>query len=378
MNKPVHIYAEDVNPDTMEQFTNCAKCDFVVEAALMPDAHLGYVAPVGAVLKTKSFLVPAWVGYDIGCGLTAVKLRGIQKKDIQNTEDIYKAVDKAVPMGLGKKNRYKDISKETNKKYQEILSTFEQKPHDHNIYQFFDGSAVRHLGSLGSGNHFIELGYSGEDIWLVIHSGSRGVGYKVAKKYMKRSAGTEKNYEETNPIHEDSELGKEYKAILDFGLKFAELNREEMVKKTVKAVQKVMDTEITYEEWTNKNHNHALKENGYYIHRKGATPAKQGERGVIPANMRDGSYLVKGKGNKKFLESSSHGAGRVMSRSGAKKNISLDEFKQEMKDVKGTVSEKTLDEAPQAYKDITAVLAAQQESIDVVKHIKPLVNWKGA
>lgn len=376
MEKPVHIYADDVNPDTMKQFTNCAECDFVKEAALMPDAHLGYVAPVGAVLKTKEFLVPAWVGYDIGCGLTAIKLDGVNKKDL-DISAIYDKVKETVPMGLGKKNRYKDVSQETQKKYQKLLNEFEEKPHDHNIYQFFAGSAVRHLGSLGSGNHFIELGYFEDELWVIIHSGSRGVGYKVAKKYMKRSAGTDKEYEETNPIHEESELGKEYKAILEFGLKFAELNREEMAKKTVRAIEAVTGKKIRYKEWTNKNHNHALEEDGYYIHRKGATPAKKGERGVIPANMRDGSYLVIGKGSEKFLESSSHGAGRVMSRSGAKKNIDLEEFKKEMEDVKGTVSERTLDEAPQAYKDITAVLAAQQESIEVVKHIKPIINWKG-
>ena len=377
MNKPIFIHAENVDEKTMNQFTSCASCDFVKAAALMPDAHLGYVAPVGAVLITENYLVPAWVGYDIGCGVLAAKTN-LSVEDIMPYKNaIYSAVESNVPMGLGERNGHNDISDQAKEAYEKILDRFRSGPHNHNIMQFFEDSAIRHIGSLGSGNHFIELSTDTENnVWLVVHSGSRGVGYKVAKKYMERSAKSD-DYEETHPIHDESTLGKEYKNILQFGLQFAELNREEMVRKTAQAISQEIGKEVTWSIWTNKNHNHALEENGQYIHRKGATPAKKGEKGVIPANMKEGSYLVEGKGADTFLQSSSHGAGRIMSRSGAKSNIDIEDFKSTMDGVVGTVSEKTLDEAPQAYKDISRVLELQKESIEVKKHLKPLVNWKG-
>jgi len=134
---------------------------------------------------------------------------------------------------------------------------------------------------------------------------------------------------------------------------------------------------LKYELWINKNHNHAVYEKGYFIHRKGATPAKKGEKGVIPGNMRDGSFLVEGKGNPKFLSSSSHGAGRSISRKKAKEKYSMKEFVESMKGIRGNISERTLDELPMAYKDIFKVMEAQKSSVKVIKHIKPIINWKG-
>ena len=378
LNKPIYDHSLDPQEKTLDQFKQCASCDFVDAAALMPDAHVGYVAPVGAVLKSTEYLVPAWVGYDIGCGVTAAKI-DVDKVTVErNADALYNAVKDNIPMGKGKHNRYQDVSKQAEEAYNRILDTFLRRPYHNNIKAFFEGSAIRHIGSLGSGNHFIEIDYDDEDnAWVVVHSGSRGVGYKVAKRYMERSAGTNKEYEATHPIHEDSDLGEEYRNILDFGLSFASENRLEMVRKVARSLESVLGRTVDWDVWTNKNHNHAVQENGYYVHRKGATPAKEGERGVIPANMRDGSYLVVGKGVEHFLESSSHGAGRTMSRTGAKDTISIDDFKETMRGVVGWVDEQTLDEAPQAYKDINEVLAAQQDSIDVKKHLRPLINWKG-
>ena len=377
-NKPIYDHSLDPQEKTINQFKQCASCDFVDAAALMPDAHVGYVAPVGAVLQSKEYLVPAWVGYDIGCGVTAAKI-DVNKVNIErNADAIYNSVQNNVPMGKGKHNRYQDVSDQAQEAYEHILDRFLRRPHHNNIKAFFEGSAIRHIGSLGSGNHFIEIDYDDEDnAWVVVHSGSRGVGYKVAKRYMERSAGTTKEYEATHPIHKESDLGKEYRNILDFGLSFASENRLEMVRKVARSLESALDRNVDWDVWTNKNHNHAVREDGYYVHRKGATPAKEGERGVIPANMRDGSYLVVGKGDETFLESSSHGAGRTMSRTGAKDTIDIDDFKDEMQGVVGWVDKKTLDEAPQAYKDINDVLAAQQDSIDVKKHLRPLINWKG-
>jgi tRNA-splicing ligase RtcB len=174
-----------------------------------------------------------------------------------------------------------------------------------------------------------------------------------------------------------SQFGKEYLNLLEFGLDYALLNRLEMSYKVIDSLEKILGKKLKTELWVNKNHNHAIYEKGFYIHRKGATPAKKGERGVIPGNMRDGCFLVEGKGNPKFLQSSSHGAGRAMSRGEARKKYNLKDFEESMKGIKGTVSPSTLDEIPMAYKNIFEVMNAQKDSVKIIKYLKPLINWKG-
>ena len=380
MKKEIHNYAIEPDETTLKQFEECTSQEFVSKAALMPDAHAGYVAPIGAVLVTKDYIVPSWVGFDIGCGVIAVELKGkgMARKIRENENKIYSAVKKKIPMGVGEINEQGALTKEGREDFGKLLEKFRKKPHRKEVLQFLEGKAVRHLGSLGAGNHFIELG-SSEDgkAWIVVHSGSRGVGYKVAEFYMKQSAKNDREFEKTFPIHKDSEVGREYLNILDFGLEFALLNRMEMVRKVVSALEEVFGKKVEWELWVNKNHNHAIPEKGFFIHRKGATPAKKGERGVIPGNMRDGSFLVEGLGNTEFLNSSSHGAGRRYSRTKAQETFTMQEFRESMKGIKGTVSEGTLDEAPMAYKSIYDVMEAQKKSVKVVAQIRPMINWKG-
>ena len=373
-------FALNPDKDTLQQFDDCCKKDFVIKGALMPDAHKGYVAPIGAVLVTKDYIVPAWVGYDIGCGVSACEIKGTTLEKIrENEEKIYEEVKKNVPMGLGEIHSTKPpISKETEKEFKKIIEKFKHGPHKKQLLQFLESKAPRHLGTLGHGNHFIEIGYSEDKKpWIIVHSGSRGIGYKVAEFYMKKSAGNEKKFEETFPLHKDSELGKEYLNVLEFGLDFALLNRLEIIKKTIESIEKILGKKIEFELWTNKNHNHAIHEGEFFVHRKGATPAKKGERGVIPGNMKEGSFLVEGLGNTDFLESSSHGAGRIYSRKEAKEKFSMKEFEEKMNGIKGTISEDTLDESPMAYKNIYNVMKAQEQSVKIVKQIKPIINWKG-
>ncbi len=381
--KKIYNYGIDVDYETLEQFKNCYSEKFVVSAALMPDAHLGYAAPIGAVLKTKGFVVPAWVGFDIGCGLIALKISGeeLVEKTKEMENQIYNQVINSVPMGVGSYNRIEKVTEETKKSFREILKKLEGKQHDKNVLDYLKTTAIKHLGTLGGGNHFIELGTdeTGKELWLIVHSGSRGVGHTVAKKYMIKASGSKekKEYERTFPLDANSEIGKEYLNVLEFGLDYALLNRLEMAYKVIKVLREIFQEDLKYEIWVNKNHNHAIYEKGYFIHRKGATPAKKNERGIIPGNMRDGSFLVIGKGNQKFLNSSSHGAGRSISRKKAKEKYTMEQFKKAMKGIRGTVSEKTLDELPMAYKDLFKVMDAQKESVKIVKRIKPLINWKG-
>jgi len=382
MEKKIFNYADDADEQTLNQFKECYYQDFVIAAALMPDAHVGYAAPIGSVLITKNYIVPAWVGFDIGCGLIAIQLKGrnILEKIKSNIDKIHNQVNRDVPMGVGEYNKEKDISKKTKKEFQQLLKKFQQKPHDKQILQFLKSTALKHLGTLGGGNHFIELGTDDKgkkEIWLIVHSGSRGIGHRVAKKYMISAAASRTQYEKTFPLDAKSKLGKEYLNILEFGLEYALLNRMEIAQKTISAIERVLNEKLKTQFWTNKNHNHAVLEQGKFIHRKGATPAKKGEKGIIPGNMRDGTYLVQGKGNPKFLNSSSHGAGRCLSRKVAKKQITIEQFKKAMKGIKGNISEKIIDEAPMAYKDIDKVMDAQKPSVKIIKKIKPLINWKG-
>ena len=381
-SKQINNFALNPDKKALEQFKACYSEPYVVKAALMPDAHVGYVAPIGAVLATKGYVVPSWVGYDIGCGMTAAKLPKNILKDLKEKSSlIYREVKKRIPMGLGEIHKSeKEITTETKKTHKKILSKFKKRPHNNQVLDFLEsGKTIRTLGSLGSGNHFIELDMDSSGFpWIVVHSGSRAVGHWTAKFYMKKSSGKEKGFEETYPLKATSQEGKEYLNLLDFGLEFAKLNRLEMVRQAVLAIEKVLGKKIGYSIWTNKNHNHALKEKNLFIHRKGATPAKRGERGIIPANMKDGSFLVEGKGNRDFISSSSHGAGRALSRRQAKETINPESFEKEMTTagVTGDFSRAFLDEAPDAYKDIYKVLEMQKKSIKVLDHLKPFINWK--
>jgi len=383
-SKKIYNYAIDVDKETIKQFKSCYSKDFVVAAALMPDAHLGYSAPIGSVLKTKKFIVPAWVGFDIGCGMIAIKIKGVGlvSKAREKQNQIYTQIGKNIPMGVGNYNKPSKLTSKTKKEFKILLEKFAKGPYNKNVLNYLKTASLKHLGTLGSGNHFIEIGYDSKkekELWLVIHSGSRGIGHTVAKKYMIKASGSKEKekYEKTFPLNINSDLGQEYFNVLGFGLDYALLNRMEIAYKVIKILEKVFKKKLNYELWVNKNHNHAIYEKGYFIHRKGATPAKKSERGVIPGNMRDGSFLVEGKGNSKFLNSSTHGAGRIISRKGAKEKYTLKQFKEVMKEIKGTVSEKTIDESPMAYKDIFKVMEAQKASVKTIKHIRPLINWKG-
>jgi tRNA-splicing ligase RtcB len=384
MGKKIHNHGIDVDHETLKQFEKCYSENFVSEAALMPDAHLGYAAPIGAVLKTRGFVVPAWVGFDIGCGLVAVRIKGkgLVEKARQNADKIYESVLGRVPMGLGEYGDEKKVTERTKKEFGKLLEEFRKGDCDKDMLNYLKSRAIRHLGTLGSGNHFIELGYddkSGKELWLIIHSGSRGIGHTVAKKYMIRASGSSKKseYERTFPLDVNSRLGREYLNVLNFGLNYALLNRMEMSYKVIGALEDVFRQKVGNELWVNKNHNHAIYERGFFIHRKGATPAGKNERGIIPGNMRDGSFLVVGKGSREFMNSSSHGAGRAMSRSEAKKRYSMGQFEESMRGIRGNISEKTLDELPMAYKDIFKVMDAQKKSVKVLKRIRPIINWKG-
>lgn len=408
MTKKITNFALNPDENTLRQFDSCCSENFVLSASLMPDAHSGYVAPIGSVLVTRDVVVPAWVGYDIGCGMICCKIsaKNIKEKIQNNSNEIFSKVNEKIPMGVGKIGVHGDVSESIRTQFRELLNNFKQKEYSEEIYKFLKTQAEAHIGSLGSGNHFIELGryfeekeiseetqnsqtpssYS-DSLFLVVHSGSRGVGHTIGEYYMKKASGENKAHEKTYSLSVTSRNGKEYLNALDFCLEFALLNRLEIATRVKEVIEEVLNESIEMKLWVNKNHNHALeiekgdlgmgeRESQLFIHRKGATPAQKGERGVIPANMRDGSFLVEGLGNKDFLYSSSHGAGRIMSRREAKRKVTIDDFENSMTGIVGNTDESIIDEAPDAYKNIYDVMEQQKTSVKILAQIKPLINWK--
>lgn len=376
MNKPIKIYAEYVEGKALNQFYSAMKQDFAVKGALMPDTHTGYSLPIGAAIATDGVVLPSWVGYDIGCGMCALPLN-VPKEEVQkHSKAIFDQIYRDIPVGFNINEKIErpectkldvqDLSKESR----EIAGK-----------KNFMGA----LGSLGGGNHFIEIGADETDrVWAIIHSGSRGVGHGIAQHYMKLASPNGRASEGHFGFRTDSDLGQAYINDLNWVLQFALDNRQEMIYRVAWAITHQLDLGlrevVKLIDWRlliNRNHNHAVERDGLWIHRKGATHAEKDMMGVIPGNMRDGSFIVRGKGNPDSLYSSSHGAGRVLGRKVAKETLKLEDFEQSMQGITARVGEKTLDESPDAYKDIFEVMRQQSDLVDVVAHVRPIINIKG-
>ncbi len=366
--KPTKIYAEHLEEGVMDQFNSAMECDFAVQGALMPDAHLGYSLPIGAVVATENVVVPAWVGYDIGCGMCAIPTTFPAKDIEKHSKEIFDRIYDLVPVGFKHHPEDQEWSM-VNDCTEEMLEIYAQ-------------GCPRQLGTLGGGNHFIEIGVSDDGItFIIVHCGSRGIGHKTATHYMKAASmlhtGIPKAKEGHYGFDVDSEEGGNYLTDLNFCLDFALDNRRRIVHQVGEAIAEFCDGGLLWEMLINRNHNHAEFHDGLWIHRKGATHAEEGMMGVIPGNMLDGSFIVAGKGNPEALWSSSHGAGRIMGRKQAKKELDLDEFHEIMHGIEAKVDKHTLDESPLAYKDIHGVMELQTDLVEVIHHIKPLINVKG-
>lgn len=362
--KDVKIFAELLEPEALMQFESAMEQPFSLKGALMPDAHTGYSLPIGAVIGTDGVVLPAWVGYDIGCGMCALPTTFSKDSVIENSENIFRSLYRSIPVGYNH-NRNDSVWKEIPESTSVGKSIFEK-------------NGLRQLSSLGGGNHFIEIGYDESDtIWIIIHSGSRGVGHAIASHYMKLASGDGKAREGHFGFSVNSREGKDYITDLNFCLSFALENRKQMIERVEREISYYCEGSGIWSDLINRNHNHAEEKDGIWIHRKGATHAESGMMGVIPGNMRDGSFIVEGKGNHDSLSSSSHGAGRVLGRKEAHRSLSLEDFRETMSGVKAKVDNSTLDESPFAYKNIFDVMDQQRDLVDVKHHIRPLINIKG-
>lgn len=364
------IPEEDIDPKALNQFHEAMAEDCIVQGALMPDVHLGYGLPIGGVVASEGFIFPCFVGYDIGCGVAGIKLP-IKKGDIEaHTQAIYDEIIRTVPIG------FKHNEKNSKWDYSDIPRT-----------EIMDGifhekGGLKQLASMGSSNHFQEVGYDEKDsVWLSVHSGSRGIGHALATHYMK-IAGGGKAREGCYSLDVESQEGKDYIEDLNFCLEFALENRKQIIQRMITAVEKTLSAKFkpfnlsNEDVFINRNHNHAELKDDLWIHRKGATHAEKGMKGIIPGNRRDGLFVVEGLGNPDSLYSSSHGAGRIKGRKQARQDLNLDDYKKTMIGIVGEVSEATLEEAPEAYKNIFDVMEMQKDLVTVKHHVKPLINVK--
>ena len=376
---PIKLWLEDQRwwyDGALDQAKNLANLPFAYKwIAIMPDSHVGYGMPIGAVMATNDVIVPNAVGVDIGCGMVAVKtnVRDIARFEM---EAWLRNCREVIPVGFN----HQDES--------QYWEGFHRAP-DIPIIQDELCSAQGQLGTLGGGNHFIEL-QQDEDgyIWIMIHSGSRNFGFKTAKFYHEAAKEMCQKWQSDIPTPDLSFLpmgdgiGQEYFVAMNYALEFAEANRQLMMERAKLALTDLLGSEVTYEEYANIHHNYAQLEhhfgNNVLVHRKGATKASSNTIGIIPGSMGTSSYIVKGLGNPDSFESCSHGAGRMMGRAQAKRNLSLEDEQAKMANiVGGPRNASELDEAPGAYKDIDVVMENQSDLVEILVKLTPIANMKG-
>lgn len=376
---PIKIWAGYVEEGAMEQAKNLANLPFAHKhISLMPDCHQGYGMPIGGVMATRDVVVPNAVGVDIGCGMASAKTDiPLDEVDSDKLKKAMSLIRERVPVGF---------NHHSEKQEHDFFNGFcpDIKPLRDNIQ-----SAQYQIGTLGGGNHFMEIQTDGEVLWLMIHSGSRNFGYKIAKYYHEVAKELCESWYSDIPTPDlsflpvDSDEGADYMVCMDYALFFAKASRKRMMWEMMDSLAEVFPV-CGFDEIKDVHHNYARWENhfgkNYIIHRKGATSARDGEFGIIPGSQGTSSYIVKGKGNKDSFTSCSHGAGRCMSRTKARKTLSLDGERDRM-DEKGIIhsirNEKDLDEAASAYKDIDVVMENQKDLVDVVVELTPLAVIKG-
>jgi tRNA-splicing ligase RtcB (3'-phosphate/5'-hydroxy nucleic acid ligase) len=374
---PVKMWLENIEDGALEQLNNLSMLPFAFShIAVMPDCHQGYGMPIGGVLATKGVVIPNAVGVDIGCGMCAVKT-SLNSIDTETLKEIMGLIRKSIPLGFNHQEEKQDEALMPKLGNQLICGR---------QYE----SALKQIGTLGGGNHFIEI-QKGSDgyIWVMIHSGSRNLGKQVADHYNKVAEDINEKYYSIVPkayelafLPSDTKECSEYMDEMNYCVDFALANRKLMMSRIMSAFNQSSGAEQL--EFINIAHNYARYENHFgenvIVHRKGATSARYGEIGIIPGSQGTSSYIVRGKGNKDSFESCSHGAGRKMGRKQAERTLVFEDEQKLLND-RGIVHsiryKSDLDEATGAYKSIDEVMSNQKDLVDIVVKLEPLGGIKG-
>jgi tRNA-splicing ligase RtcB len=384
ISKRLMNWASILEDGTREQAERTAAMPFVFpHVALMPDAHLGRGATIGSVIPTLGAIMPAAVGVDIGCGMIAVRTQfTAQEVRSRDLAALREAIERAVPLAAGNYNTA-SYSAETDAR----VAALEQRDGADSAERIAPNWRLQ-LGTLGSGNHFIEVSLDEQDrIWLFLHSGSRGVGNKLATKHIKiaRALATKWWIKLPDPdlayLVEGTGEFWDYIRDLRWAQHFALLNREEMMHRVIDCFAAWIGRDVELAESVNCHHNYTAQEKHFgkdvWLSRKGAIDASEGTPGLIPGSMGTRSYVVVGKGNRLALNSSPHGAGREYSRSRARKEFTRSQLDAAMEGIEWRHSDAFLDEIPGAYKPIDVVMRDAADLVEVRHELRQLVNVKG-
>lgn len=376
-------WASILDDQTRLQTLAISRMPFIFpHVAQMPDAHFGKGASVGSVIPTRGAIMPAAVGVDIGCGMIAHQTQfTITDLTGMDLSELRIAIEAAIPSSMG---RYNSIIGTHARQYIEILEKTRGAGQAYDITPLWPTQ----LGSLGSGNHFIEVTADEEGrIWLFLHSGSRGVGNKLAMKHIKvaQEQCERHNVKLESPdlafLQEGTDEFDSYIEALNWAQQFALFNREEMMYRLTREFETFMGQRVKVSEQVNCHHNYTEKEWHFgelvWLSRKGAIDASLGQPGLIPGSMGAASYVVEGKGNLEALNSAPHGAGRLHSRGSAKRTFTLGQLRKEMKGIEWRESEAFLDEAPGAYKPIDQIMKDAEDLVTIKHEFHQLVNVKG-
>lgn len=378
-------WASILEDNTKAQVQMTSEMPFIFpHVALMPDAHLGKGCAVGAVLPTLGAIMPAAVGVDIGCGMIAVRTQFVATDLPADRKPLREAIEAAVPLSKGNYNTVlmdSALSRVNDLERRAINANFDPATYAPNWHL--------QLGTLGSGNHFIEVSLDEEDrVWLFLHSGSRGVGNKIAVHHIKVAQAQCKKWWIDLPdpdlayLVEGTDEFWAYIRELRWAQHFALLNREEMMDRVIVCFMAWMGGSAVIEsERVNCHHNYTMQEKHFgkdvWLSRKGAIDAGKGVLGLIPGSMGTRSYVVEGKGNRLALNSSPHGAGREYGRKHAQRTFTYDQLVKSMEGIEWSGSEEFLDEIPAAYKDIDVVMKDADDLVEVRHTLRQIINVKG-
>ena len=377
---------EQIEESALQQIRNLARMPFIHKhVAVMPDCHYGLGATVGSCIPTLRAIIPAAVGVDIGCGMIAVKTPLTRADLPEDLSDIRKAVEEQIPLSAGRYNR---SVKKTAKLRVEQMEAQAAELDRLDFYNKVDRNWRKQMGSLGSGNHFIEIVLDETDsVWAFLHSGSRGVGNRLADHHIKIAKTLMEKWYIDLPdadlayLVEDTQEFDDYMTDLGWAQDFARLNRDEMMERILRILRHRFGE---FEELgrIQCHHNFTQREHHFgrniLVSRKGAIQAKEGQLGLIPGSMGTASYVVRGKGNAAAFDTAPHGAGRRMSRRAAREKFTMSDFDQLMEGIEVRRSESFLDELPGAYKDVDLVMEQSNDLVEILHTFRQIVNVKGA
>jgi len=391
---PVKMWTRGVpvEDEARRQLTNAARLPVVFKhIAAMPDVHFGIGATVGSVIPTIKAIIPAAVGVDIGCGMMACKTTLTAEDLPDNLGPLRAAIERTVPHGRAPGNRdpgaWQKVPGSVDMAWAQLEPEFTELCRDYP--KIAKTNNRNHLGTLGTGNHFIEVCLDEQGaVWFMLHSGSRGVGNFIGTMFIELAKQDAMRNNANLPdrdlayFEEGSRYFGDYVRGVGWAQKFAAINREVMMRRVIEAAKTVIRKNFqSHIEAVNCHHNYVQREHHFgediFVTRKGAVSAKTGQLGIIPGSMGARSYIVRGKGSPESFESCSHGAGRVMSRGEAKRRFTLADHRAATEGVECRKDKDVIDETPAAYKDIDAVMEAQRDLVDVVHTLKQVVCVKG-